>query len=155
MLISRMVAMQKLTSRFCLSTAHFCQVAEEILTQHSTKNALQRNTSFNVKLHVPVGFWGMCNLDQLTHSPSTVCTKVFLTAKNKYLLAAFQIYALERPRNVLRYAQIALIAVIAFMYTSDNKMHYITLFLEVNFPRFVKKLSASRTLDTIFENSSL
>ena len=68
MLISRMVAMQKLTSRFCLSTGHFCQAAEEILTQHSTKNALQRNTSFNVKLHVPVGFWGMCNLDQLTHS---------------------------------------------------------------------------------------
>ena len=40
-------------------------------------------------------------------------------------------YALERPRNVLRYAQIALIAVIAFMHTSDNKMHHFTLFPEV------------------------
>ena len=40
-------------------------------------------------------------------------------------------YALERPRNVLQYAQIALIAVIAFMYTSDNKMHHFTLFPEV------------------------
>ena len=58
MLILRMVAMQKLTSRFCLSTEHFCQATEEILTQYSTKNALQRNTGFNVKLHVPVSFGG-------------------------------------------------------------------------------------------------
>ena len=47
---------RKYTSRFRLSTGHFCRAALAIFKQQTIKNGLKDHASFNFKLHAPVGF---------------------------------------------------------------------------------------------------